>query len=219
MGKFKISLKWIMGVVATCIITELLIKPLIGIIGNLSDGIFNSFVNHYYFSCSTAKIEVLIISVITVFLFWFYLRQMKESIQLIRDLKRQHKEFQALEDRINNICVPEKIEQVTEKSISEEKATVISDIKKGKKTTKLFSYICNICIVILLLCFLSLLFFNIAPCIHKVAFDQAIVKITPYIEKNEVDMLKSDWTRMKTKADYKEIDNFIDSIIEKNNLN
>lgn len=95
----------------------------------------------------------------------------------------------------------------------------MSSIRKGKIAAKVFGYLYGDCIIILLLCLLSSLSFNIAPCIHKVAFDEAVIKITPYIEQNEVDMLKSDWTRMKTKEDYKRIDNFIDSIVEKNNLN
>jgi len=42
--------------------------------------------------------------------------------------------------------------------------------------------------------------------------------VTPYVEKHEVDMLKSDWARMKSKADYESIDARMMTIIDKNGL-
>ena len=49
-------------------------------------------------------------------------------------------------------------------------------------------------------------------------FNRNIVQITPYVEKEEVDILLSEWVSMETKSDYDAIYARISEIKQKNNL-
>ena len=48
-------------------------------------------------------------------------------------------------------------------------------------------------------------------------FDDAVVKITPYVSEVEINKLKSDWMRMESENDYIKIDEFIDAVMESEN--
>ena len=84
----------------------------------------------------------------------------------------------------------------------------------------------NITIILILFTFLwSLLFLLIStiysyiPLIKYNDFKKDIIQITPYIEKNELDLLYSKWVSMENKSDYEEIYNRILDIKQDNNLN
>lgn len=62
-------------------------------------------------------------------------------------------------------------------------------------------------VLILVLVITFTLFYAIYPCIIKDKMDLTIEKITPYVEKNEIYKLRSDWVQMKSKDDYDKIIN------------
>jgi hypothetical protein len=49
-------------------------------------------------------------------------------------------------------------------------------------------------------------------------FEQDMIKIAPYIEAEQVTHLRSDWVCMRSQADYDEIYDVINQVIEDNNL-
>ena len=56
------------------------------------------------------------------------------------------------------------------------------------------------------------------PYISRNAFENDIIRITPYVEATEIDRLRSDWVQMRGRADYEEIRSRIEYITYSNNL-
>ena len=70
----------------------------------------------------------------------------------------------------------------------------------------------------MIIAFANFFVFTIMPCIANITFNRNIVLISPYVETHDIEKLKSDWLRMKTKSDYNEITNHINGIIQENHL-
>ena len=49
-------------------------------------------------------------------------------------------------------------------------------------------------------------------------FDIYATQIAPYVDEQEIKMIRSQWTRMRSYDDYKEIEEYINKIIEENHL-
>lgn len=211
----KSALKWVAGVIGSYLLCELFLRPIISIASNYSGTIIQSIVNYYYSLCSNSNTNVLIIEIAIYGCCFMIIQPIISGIFDIKYLKAETKKLIEYENILNSSQL------ITEKNADEkepEKEELLQEISGLKKRNKK-SINKTISIIILGCClFLSLICFKIAPCAHRNKFDETIIKITPYIEQNEVNKLKSDWTRMKTKKDYQKIDKFIDDVIEKNNL-
>lgn len=211
----KSTLKWVAGVIGSYLLCELFLRPIISIASNYSGTIIQSIVNYYYSLCSNSNTNVLIIEIAIYGCCFIIIQPIISSVFDIKYLKAETKKLVEYENILNFS------QQITEKNTDEkkpEREELLQEIDGLKKRNK--KIINKTVLIIVLGCFLflSLICFKIAPCAQRNKFDETIIKITPYIEQSKVNKLKSDWTRMKTKEDYQEIDQFIDDVIEKNNL-
>jgi len=71
---------------------------------------------------------------------------------------------------------------------------------------------------LLTLILIIMIFFNFSIDKEKNKFDLKIIKITPYVDTSELNMLKSDWTRMRSKDDFNDIMDQIELIVKEHNL-
>lgn len=105
--------------------------------------------------------------------------------------------------------IPEIVKLAIELKESQKKLKVL------EIETKIFAIIAII-VDILFLC--NIVIFQFIPTIYKDEFDRRITQITPYVEEEEIDLLKSDWVSMTTKSDYDLIDDAIKRIVTENGL-
>lgn len=66
--------------------------------------------------------------------------------------------------------------------------------------------------------FLNTIMFNFIPILWKANFERRIVQITPYVEAEKINLLKSNWVSMETENDYDLIYKEIYQILDENNL-
>ena len=64
----------------------------------------------------------------------------------------------------------------------------------------------------------SITVYGYAPCLFREKFDREITKIVPYADDDQIDMLRSKWVSMETKADYDAIWEKIVDIKQENAL-
>ncbi len=211
-----------MGCIIVYFVGELVARPLLGIFSNLSNGIINSIADYYYKSCSNARIELLIIQIAVLGLSIYYFSIIQDSIKTIKEIKEERKECDELEEKINNLGITEsenkKEETKEKKSLIETKKDLLGRVSRVRGKGKIIGAGLNVCVILLIISFINMVAFTVVPCVNRIVFEESTIKITPYVEQSEIDTLKSDWTRMKTKEDYQKIDDFIDDVIEKNNL-
>lgn len=101
--------------------------------------------------------------------------------------------------------------KITREDIENEAKDILKQGKKMKRMTILFIVLCVIGIV-------DLFVFSVMPNIMWRAYQRDIVKIDPYVESRELEMIKSDWACMQTKEDYDNIYEYINEIKEENKL-
>lgn len=110
--------------------------------------------------------------------------------------------------------------QLQVKKVNDEKLCledIKKDIGKLKKTSKKHLLKKTITIIFQIIVIINLIVFTILPNAVKIVFDNAVVKITPYVSEVEINKLKSDWMRMESEKDYIKIDEFIEAVMESEN--
>lgn len=117
------------------------------------------------------------------------------------------------------------IKEVSETSVRENKP-VREDIKKeivneaektikdGKKIRKLLIAMVAFFVVY----FASMITFDIIPHAMWNDYQRDLIKIAPYIDQHDLDVIKSDWICMQSKEDYDKIYERINQMKEKHNL-
>ena len=102
--------------------------------------------------------------------------------------------------------------------VAEEDLTVVAKEKNMISGMKKLRGLAIAVIIMVVLGVGYLLIFEILPLNLRTTFDRQIIQITPYVEKMEIDMLRSKWVSMRTKSDYDEINEEIKKIMEENDL-
>ena len=183
-----------------------LIQPTIEIGKNLGKGIIKSFFDYFFYSCARASgIDfVNYIAFNAILWFAFYMIDHFLSTGFPRTEK---KKFTKDNEGKNNDVNP----QNSRKHPKDPK----SEIERLERMLKIISTIATI-VWVLFLC--NIIIFQYAPVVVKNTFDRRVVQVTPYIEAEEVDLLKSEWVSMESREDYVLISKKIDDILAKNNL-
>jgi hypothetical protein len=91
---------------------------------------------------------------------------------------------------------------------------ILETIQEGKRVGKSAIHL----VIVAILTYLFLTFFVTKPMNLYNKFEQDMIKIAPYIEAEQVTQLRSDWVCMRSQADYDEIYDVINQVIEDNNL-
>lgn len=185
----KIDVKTILYGIILYILCSYIIGPLITILNNFSGNLWNAIVDSVYSYAAKTTLIALIFSLFSPILGMSF-GIASFPLTLKKKWYNTDNGFKTSEERNQQIK------------------------KLDKKTKKLQSLL-----LVLLLSFLVMfIVFTYIPASLKNGFDISIAKITPYATTLEIDTLKSDWTRMKGKADYKKIQLQIDNVIKSNTL-
>lgn len=134
----------------------------------------------------------------------------------IKALRLTKKTIKGVDDIIKDINDPVTKEvkeknKITKKEVKTEGKSIIRDTKKVRRITVA-------AIVFFVLYFGNILLFSIFPHSLWTEYQRDLVKIAPYIEEQELAMIKSDWACMQNKEDYDEIYNRINEIKDENGL-
>ena len=101
------------------------------------------------------------------------------------------------------------------KTINEEPKTEPKDIIKHGKKIRILTILCATVFVFYLVGIVS---FAILPNVIWREYQRDITKISPYIEQQELDIIKSDWVCMQNKDDFNDIYKRIDKVKQKYKL-
>ncbi|HAN20404.1 MAG: hypothetical protein A2Y15_08605 [Clostridiales bacterium GWF2_36_10] len=179
------------SIISTLIFT-IIIEPAIEIMKHMGNGFFKSLFNYTYIVAAKAN-DSYFITLIIGGLFYLFFGILSGYV------------FGSITYKIKNKQV---------------KNTDFGEAKKDRFNTKINNFSKSKITVIILLLLLSLdMFIGYFSQILKNEFDINIITITPYTESHQIDLLKSNWTKMKSKDDYNKIYEVINKIKEINDLN
>ena len=222
MNKIGKVAKWILGIILGYVVCELIAQPVLGIITNCSNGLFRAISDYFFRSCAHARIEVMILYIVIILGVMNYFPVVKDVISGIRDTRKEYKIYVELEEKLNSIGTDslkqEVIKYDNHKNKQNEEKDLLGEIKEEKRVAKRFYWLFIICIMLIVAWVLMFVLFYIIPSVYRLSFDEAVTKITPYVEQCDIDILKSDWVTMENHEDFNKIEAFIDDVIEKNNL-
>lgn len=208
----------LLSVIASIIFVRL-VDPLMDVLGMIGTQIAGEFVNKYYVVCANA----------TDYQFTGFIAYMV-FILGITNAWNTFKYFAFPKKEMPAKKEPEPIcEEITEEAdlstIKNEITKITARIQelknykeKQQKQQKQRVIISRIMLVATFLCFILIIIFVYSPTIVKGSFDRKIIQITPYVTEERINLLKSDWVSMKSKADFKEISEYIDSVLVENGL-
>ena len=219
-------------------ICEYILRALIGVATSYSSTLIGAVVDYYYRQCAHININQLtivhhvsimlisgmLISVAVIVIVHLIGMLFKKDAENFKEELEEYKsEFKYEINWLSGkrISPSDRVEDL-KKGISEIDDYLNEDEVFLKETlSELSKYKKRIgipYIIILLLSFLTALVFDWMPCLQKEKFNDKVILITPYVENHEVEKLRSDWLRMKTKSDYDEIIEYIAGVIEENHL-
>ncbi|MCL2633553.1 MAG: hypothetical protein FWD34_03455 [Oscillospiraceae bacterium] len=198
-----------------------------GIVSNYSGSIIDSIINHYYYRAgSVVDNELSIISFAIMLTIFAGMVLIIDSIS-IKNNSKKIKVSQKMNDyektELPHDATPEEKREIIEKRIQvlKEAKQVATDntvsfesVKSLKR--KRISDITHLCFSIFFIVYTFI--FTLIPSSQKSYFEREIIKITPYVEAHEIDMLKSDWVLMKSREDYLDIRNRINAICDEYDL-
>jgi hypothetical protein len=226
----KISLKDIAQAIIATLIVVYIIQPIIDMAKYYPRNIFSSLTDFFYYCAanSSGNETILFVALVVVQLVLSisivkYDEKTKDYSNdidyILRDIEANKRIMSVISENAENAGeLKNKLDDIENKLLIEglEKLN-----KEQSKNTK-FLKIKNAFIIVYTILLLTLIPFTYVlmyiPSAYKNSFDIAITKITPYVESSVIDMLQSDWVRMKTKKDYIDISKRIELILEENNL-
>jgi len=187
-------------------------QPVNDVLQNFSGNLFTFFIDLFYrFAATTSSGSFIAFSVYLS----FFAITFKFLCDLFVDLLSFRKQYNSMTSydlkRANENLL------LNEKEISHINSD-ISKVKEYNKNTKRLNFFTIILIILLIILSFVFIIYEYMPVRLKNTFDNNIIKITPYVETHDIEMLKSDWVRMTSREDYINIKEQIDTIIEKNNL-
>lgn len=188
----------------------LILEPLVNLIKGIATKGILALVDYFYYSCSRINGTIFLCTFAAYMVAVFISREIKGIVRLYKDAfpanKESDKEF---------------VSQNTENTIDSliEQVNTIQGLKRKKKMLDvLHKGLCIFCIVVQILFFFNFIVYQCFPAIIRESFDRCIIQITPYTEREKIELMQSDWICMDTKADYDLISAEINNIKEENGL-
>lgn len=98
-----------------------------------------------------------------------------------------------------------------------DKIDILFASKKKRDSRFLKRLLIFICVYFLIFFVFHVTYASI-PAFMFEMFDRNITIITPYVDEHDIDILRSKWASMRTKADFDEINTYIMQVREENNI-
>lgn len=169
----------------------------------------NSFITKSARITETSLISLLFVALLGIAVAYvFYI-----MTNVLRQTKKTIKDADDIIEDINNPITKNSKEKnkITTKEVKTEAKNIIRETKRMRRVTLA-------AIVFFVLYFGNILLFDILPHILWTEYQRDLVKIAPYIEEQELTMIKSDWVCMQNKEDYDEVYNRINKVKDENGL-
>lgn len=162
-----------------------------------------------YTQTHSFDIDIIMISVVSVF---------SISVATIFPALKLRKRLEKQERILNGILVPE---SKTEESPDTAKSSFDSLKRELEEARVRINRLVGSSIAIIIyssFMVIAVTYTFIFPLYLSDTFERHIIMITPYTTSEQIDMLKSDWVRMTTKADFEAIDKQVMQIVEEYGL-
>ncbi|MCL2500420.1 MAG: hypothetical protein FWE90_08795 [Defluviitaleaceae bacterium] len=191
------------------------LQPIADALRNYSGNIKNFIVDYYYIRAASIQGYDFVTYVAFIIAWIYFLKIFNNIFTLYKDLNKS---------LFNETIIQNKgLEIDHEKEFSIEKAKKeLEELKRKsnliKKEIKNKKLLIKIIMPLFVLFFLHIAIYQYGPTLIKSSFDNAIVKITPYVESDIVNILKSDWKLMKSRSDFVNIRDRINEICDEHNL-
>ena len=193
----------ILGILVA-LIFNIFFQPVVDVARNFSGNIFTFFVDLFFrfaaINSGNRFINFIALGLMTGYIFY-----------IISNIKFRIKDLDENNNKIKNFIDNKDKDNESEELTSEEVNHIQVELKKIKKLSNIF-------VILSLVLFLFTVAYMYFPILFKEDFDMSILKITPYTDAQTVNMLKSDWVRMKSKKDFDGIKTRIDTIIQDHKL-
>lgn len=191
----------------------LIFEPIIQIGKDFTSKGLIALVDYFYYSCGHAS-GIAFLSTLSVYALTVFICH--EIISIIKTVKAA---FPKGKER-------KKPHTDSRESNSENKSDSIvvlsREIEKLERKTKTLDRIMIGLVIVSIMCymlfFLNAVVYQCLPVLVKESFNRSITQITPYVESEQIDLLKSNWANMKSKDDYEVIQEEIDCILIENSL-
>lgn len=202
---------WI-SIVAGILLSQIF-DPMIQIGKNLGKGTINALIDYFFYSCSRAD-NVGFANYILYFAFiLMILPPIKDAVSLVWSFRKREDTSKNTKEETIERKPKDLLDDILEIRINEKKLE-----NKRKKDMIFLKIISVICTAFLILIFCNIVIYRYMPTVFKESFDRRIIQITPYVEREKIDLLKSNWVSMETKDDYMIIAEEIHSILLENGL-
>lgn len=189
----KERIKKIIYFILAGLASPLIFEPIGSIIGDIRDGFLTACIDHFYYKCGhQSSTEILLTFTYAIFLCIVAVPILTNFVVSVGKL-------------------------YTSKKVSASEP-LISSNKKEYPPKKLNKHIEIIMVVYFAISLLSITVYGYAPCLFSEKFEREITKIVPYVDDDQIDMLRSKWVSMETKSDYDVIWNKIEDIKQENAL-
>lgn len=204
-----------MGGVKQSLIANILflfiLEPLIHILKRIASRGIVALMDYFYYSCGRIDNAYFVSYVLFIAFFAYMITSLRDFIKLYRSA------FVCKEKDLNekDAATEEKrdLDVIVEAAIKIEQKK--SKKKRQERMIKTISWL-TILSQIAILFYISVYMYM--PAVENRLFQQKIVQITPYAEREKIELLKSKWVSMETKDDYILIIDEIDQIQEENGL-
>ncbi len=197
-SKTRKGAMWVGRLLFTAIFSYYCVPPLISILNNGGKGIWTAIIDTIAINSAKTNTMDVLSSIMGIFLGFFISGTYLFSEYAYKKLKEIEKVEKVI-DRLEK-------EEITV-SEARETVSVIKNMQKPMKYkwmvgTRVLKLSIIVCICFLVIVVFLFMITNLLPVTYRALFDNSIDRISPYIDSSEVDLLKSDWTRMKTYEDY-----------------
>ncbi len=127
-------------------------------------------------------------------------QKLDELTQLSKeDLKKKKEELDSIKQQVNK----------AKKKLAK---------KEHQPTTKTTRIMFALILCFLIIYIAGLFMYGMLPVALWNTFDISITQIAPYVEEQQIKVLRSQWTQMRSYEDFKQIDNFILNVKQENGL-
>lgn len=205
----KENLRGVLQSLTASVIFLILLEPILHVGSNMLSKGGIALIDYFFYSCGHIS-NWHFINYVAFLCFSYYIMQCMESTLSLYKTNTREKEKKAL------TSIDQKSSEI--ESQTEQLNKLITTNKKLRKIEIILKVLSVIFCLIYVLIFCYVIIYELAPTFCKEEFDRKIIQITPYIEKRDIDILKSKWVTMKSKDDYDIISNEINRILVENNL-
>lgn len=191
----------------------IILDPLINLIKDIAAKGLVALVDYFFYSCGHISSATFLCTIAILVFSTMVAQETKEVADSYKAVVSSNEKMEKADKKSTHQSADNAADSFAEKTISKyklkQKLKLLMFVFKG-----LYVFLTTMYILI----FLFVTVYQCFPAIINETFDRSITQIAPYVEDEKIEIMRSDWVSMKTKADFDVINKEIGRIREENNL-